>query len=221
MYLSEIKFFLIILVISFAVAITIIEGVDSREGSPNGSHRSRSPEFDWESMIDWPASPVRNENTAESQVSNQSRPSNINTETNNLPKIKKKRKEMSLKERYSAERLKEMNHTYYLKILKDPQRRENKRSNQIKNYHKREAEKKERLNNLTGTERLKEEEKERSIKDRRNLLARLRWQSRTQSKPKPKGEFKMSEKDRINSRNRSRKFRLLKKLKAQKDNSQS
>lgn len=218
MYLSKIRFFLIILVINFAFAITTIEGVGSREDSPNGSHRSQSPDFDWESMIDWPASPVRNENTAESQVSIQSRSSNINTKTNDMPKIKKKRKEMSLKERYTAERLKEMNHSYYLSILKDPQGRENKRANQIKNYHKREAEKKERLNNLTGTEKIEEESKQRSIKDRRNLLARLRRQSRSQSKPK--GEFKMSEKDRINNRKRSRKCRLLKKLKAQKDNSQ-
>lgn len=191
-------------------AVYPVQAIGSHEGSPNGSL-----EFDWESLIDWPSSPDTAQSGTNIQHSNIQPVTPQYNPVHTTTKVGKK-KALSKKERYTAEQLKEMNRTYYLKARSDPKRLEIWRTRRLTSYHKGQKKKKERLANATEAELKVEAEKKRARNDRKNYLARLKRNPNAL----PKKEFKLSESHRIYCREKSRLSRLKKQKKEQENSTE-
>lgn len=214
--------------IIISVVMEIVRGTGSRESSPSANDKPMSPGFDWDKMIEWAWSFDSGTNGVERQSSipihesvPQSLPPGIGpqetlTHSQHGPgkgkgSTNKKRKRLSAKERYTAEKLKEINHASYLKIKKDPIKWKTREDARKKRYH----EKKEKLATLTEAELKEEHAKQRAIKDRRNYLARFR--RNPNARVEPKQGFILSDRERAKCRERTRICRLRKKLNASKN----
>ncbi|PWN36259.1 uncharacterized protein FA14DRAFT_155665 [Meira miltonrushii] len=133
------------------------------------------------------------------------------------PVQRPKRKYKNLKERYSAEKVKQFSRNYYINYRKDPERVKRVQENNRKRYYKRKAEKEEMLTTLT------EAEKEAEVAKRNEQLAKRRFRYRLKKDPNAVNEprkYKLSEKERRLARERGAKHRLKRMLEAQNGNSQ-
>ncbi|PWN36260.1 uncharacterized protein FA14DRAFT_179620 [Meira miltonrushii] len=209
--------------IILSLATEFVKAANSHEGS-------LSPGFDWGKLIDWAWSYDTEKDGVENQpLSTMHEPTphlappnssphktQVHTQQQDSgPEKIKKRKKLSNKERYSAERLKEINHANYVKIKNDPIKWKARENARKARYH----DEQKKLALLTGSELEEQLNKQRAVKDRKNYLARLR--RNPNARIEPKRGFVLSEKERANCRERTRLCRLRKKLSALGSPSQS